>query len=357
MPQHPPFDHGRRGLLAAGGAWLFLAALRPQGARAQSAAAMRIGIIGAGRIGGTLGGLWVKAGHPVMLSSRHPEELKDLVASLGPLASAGTVAQAIAFGDALLIAVPYGALPQIGQDYGGALKGKVLLDACNAVASRDGSVADEVEQEGIGVVSQKYLSGARLVRAFNTMSYTIFAREANRPAPGWRSRSPATIPRRPGRGAAGRRCRLRPGGGRQAGRCPALPARRSGLRAGGERGGTQAEAVAGAMTAWRRWLRRAVPATPQELAAALVVLRLFLRAPGGLLRAAAPARPDGHRRRDAGAAVAVHRDLRDAAGRAAGLRRAGGAAAAGPVHPGRLPLLRRSISRCSGCCWRSASRR
>ena len=118
-----------------------------------------------------------------MLSSRHPEELKDLVASLGPLASAGTVAQAIAFSDALLIAVPYGALPPIGQDYGGALTGKVLLDACNAVASRDGSVADEVEQEGIGVVSQKYLSGARLVRAFNTLSYTIFAREANRPAP------------------------------------------------------------------------------------------------------------------------------------------------------------------------------
>ena len=183
MPQHHPFDRARRGLLAAGVAWLVLAALGPQGARAQPAAGMRIGIIGAGRIGGTIGGLWVKAGHPVMLSSRHPEELKDLVASLGPLASAGTVAQAIAFGDALFIAVPYGALPQIGQDHGAALKGKVLLDACNAVASRDGTVADEVEQEGIGVVSQKYLSGARLVRAFNTMSYTIFAREANRPAP------------------------------------------------------------------------------------------------------------------------------------------------------------------------------
>jgi predicted dinucleotide-binding enzyme len=183
MPQHHPFDRARRGLLAAGGSWLVLAALGPQGARAQPAAGMRIGIIGAGRIGGTIGGLWVKAGHPVMLSSRHPEELKDLVASLGPLASAGTVAQAIAFGDALFIAVPYGALPQIGQDHGAALKGKVLLDACNAVASRDGTVADEVEQEGIGVVSQKYLSGARLVRAFNTMSYTIFAREANRPAP------------------------------------------------------------------------------------------------------------------------------------------------------------------------------
>ncbi|WP_286561136.1 NADPH-dependent F420 reductase [Variovorax brevis] len=143
-----------------------------------------IGIIGSGRIGGTIGSLWVKSGHPVLFSSRHPEELKDLVAGLGPLAKAGTVAEAIAFGEALFIAVPYGALPQIGKDFSGSFKGKVMLDACNAVAGRDGSsVADEVEQEGIGVVSQKYLSGARLVRAFNTMSYTIFAREANRPDP------------------------------------------------------------------------------------------------------------------------------------------------------------------------------
>ncbi len=185
MLRHSHPDPLRRGLLAAGGLAVLLAALAPRGAAAQAAASgMRIGIIGAGRIGGTIGGLWVKAGHPVMLSSRHPEELKDLAASLGPLAKTGTVAEAIAFGDALFIAVPYGALPQIGKDYGAAMKGKVVLDACNAVAGRDGSaVADEVEQEGIGVVSQKYLGGARLVRAFNTMSYAIFAREAHRPPP------------------------------------------------------------------------------------------------------------------------------------------------------------------------------
>ncbi|MEJ8822824.1 NAD(P)-binding domain-containing protein [Variovorax humicola] len=185
MQRHPSsLGRVRRGLLAAAGAWAAILALKPHPASAQAAASRtRIGIIGAGRIGGAIGALWVKAGHPVMFSSRHPEELKDLAAGLGPLASAGTVAQAIAFGDALFIAVPYGALPQIGADYGRDLKGKVMLDACNAVASRDGSVADEVEQEGIGVVSQKYLSGARLVRAFNTMSYTIFTREANRPDP------------------------------------------------------------------------------------------------------------------------------------------------------------------------------
>ena len=52
-----------------------------------------------------------------------------------------------------------------------------------AVAARDGAVADEVEANGIGVTSQKYLPGTRLVRAFNTMSYKIFASEANRPDP------------------------------------------------------------------------------------------------------------------------------------------------------------------------------
>ena len=143
----------------------------------------KVGVIGSGHIGGTIGGLWVRAGHPVFFSSRHPEELKDLVTGLGALAQAGSVADAIEFGDVIFLAVPYGAIPQIGRDYGTALKGKILLDACNAVQSRDGDIAQEVERDGIGVTSQKYLPGTHLVRAFNTMSYTIFAREANRPDP------------------------------------------------------------------------------------------------------------------------------------------------------------------------------
>ncbi|MEO6748345.1 MAG: NAD(P)-binding domain-containing protein [Casimicrobiaceae bacterium] len=185
MAQHEPLSRRRRSLLVAGGALTVAVALRPRGVLAQTTggAKLRIGVIGSGHIGGTIGGLWVKAGHPVLFSSRHPDELKDMVAALGPLAQAGTVAQAIAFGDALFVAVPYGALRELGQDYGGALKGKIVLDAGNAVASRDGPIGDEVEQNGIGITSQKYLPGTRLVRAFNTMSYTIFAREAHRPDP------------------------------------------------------------------------------------------------------------------------------------------------------------------------------
>src|SRR5262249_34471731 len=131
------FDYSRRALLGASGTLALFAALRPLPIFAQASGnKLRIGIIGSGHIGGAIGGLWVKVGHPVLFSSRHPEELKNLVSGLGPLAQNGTVAQAIAFGDALFFAVPYGALPQLGRDYGGALQGKIVLDACNAVPAR-----------------------------------------------------------------------------------------------------------------------------------------------------------------------------------------------------------------------------
>jgi predicted dinucleotide-binding enzyme len=185
MLEHITVDRNRRALLVSAGALILQGVLQATAALGQTASRpkMKIGIIGAGHIGGTIGGLWAKAGHPVSFSSRHPEELQELVARLGPLARAGTVDEAIAFGDVVLIAVPYGALPQIGKDYGKSLAGKIVLDADNAVASRDGAIADEVEQNGIGITSQKYLPSARLVRAFNTLSFMIFEREANRPAP------------------------------------------------------------------------------------------------------------------------------------------------------------------------------
>ena len=76
------FDSSRRAVLGTivggTGALMLGAALWPARALAQSKSP--IGIIGSGNIGGTIGGLWVKAGHPVMFSSRHPEELKDLAA-------------------------------------------------------------------------------------------------------------------------------------------------------------------------------------------------------------------------------------------------------------------------------------
>src|SRR5580658_8107181 len=74
-------------------------------------APLKIAMIGAGRMGGALGTAFVKAGHPVMFSARHPEELKDLVAAAGPNARAGTVKEAAAFGDVVALVVPYSAMP------------------------------------------------------------------------------------------------------------------------------------------------------------------------------------------------------------------------------------------------------
>jgi hypothetical protein len=116
-----------------------------------------------------------------MFSSRHPEELASMVQGLGPLAKAGSVEEAVAFGDVIFIAVPYAAYPQIGKDYGSKISGKVVLDAGNAVARRDGEdLTKEAKEEGIGVTSAKYLPGAKIVRAFNSMGYKYFESQANR---------------------------------------------------------------------------------------------------------------------------------------------------------------------------------
>ncbi|QBY50450.1 MULTISPECIES: NADPH-dependent F420 reductase [Cupriavidus] len=181
------FNPERRRMLRTGAMAMVALSLPPLSACARKPAAAsdagpgRIGVIGSGRIGGTIGGLWVKAGHPVLFSSRHPEALKPLVDGLGPLARAGTVAEAIAFADVLFLATPYNALPQLSQENAGAWSGKIVLDATNAFAQRDGAIADEAQRNGIGITTAKYLRGARVVRAFNFMGATNFANEHHRP--------------------------------------------------------------------------------------------------------------------------------------------------------------------------------
>jgi predicted dinucleotide-binding enzyme len=148
---------------------------------AQSPAGMmKIGVVGSGKLGGTVGGLFAKAGHQVLFSSRHPDELKGLVEGLGANARAGSVAEAVAFGEAILLAVPYAALPQVGRDNAAGLKGKVVMDACNPIPGRDGDIVLEAVANGVGETSVKYLPGARLVRAFNSFGARSFASEAHR---------------------------------------------------------------------------------------------------------------------------------------------------------------------------------
>jgi predicted dinucleotide-binding enzyme len=162
-------------------ALLAFAAQRVPAAWAQASrggTAVKIGIVGSGKLGGAVGSRWVKVGHEVLFASRHPEELKALVEPLGPRARAGTVGEAVAFGEVILIAVPYGALPQIGRDHAAALSGKIVIDACNPIAARDGDIVQEAMANGIGPTSLKYLPGARLVRAFNPVGYRNFEGEA-----------------------------------------------------------------------------------------------------------------------------------------------------------------------------------
>jgi predicted dinucleotide-binding enzyme len=154
--------------------------LLPDRLGATPAGALRIGTIGAGNIGGAVGLEWAKAGHEILFSSRNPGELADLVRRAGPRARAGTPAEAAAFGDVVLIAVPYAALPQVGRDYASLMQGKVVIDCGNPYPGRDGPMANDALEKGTGVASAEYLPGVRLVRAFNAIGYRSVASEAHR---------------------------------------------------------------------------------------------------------------------------------------------------------------------------------
>jgi len=141
---------------------------------------MRIGIIGSGSMGGAVGMQWARAGHEILFSSRNPTDLVELVGEAGPRTRAGYPEEAAQFGEVVFIAVPYGALPQIGRDYSGMMRGKVVIDCTNPRADRDGPMADEAIAKGTGVASAEYLPGVRLVRAFNALSFQQVEREAHR---------------------------------------------------------------------------------------------------------------------------------------------------------------------------------
>lgn len=138
---------------------------------------MRIGIIGSGRIGGTVGRLWAQAGHDVVFSSRHPEELADLVAQVGHGARAGTIREATEFGDVVLLSVPWSGVAD-ALAAAGPLGGKILIDTTNQFASGG------LERLPNGMSAAEYNSqraaGARLVKAYNTLTAGFQAESAGR---------------------------------------------------------------------------------------------------------------------------------------------------------------------------------
>lgn len=150
-------------------------------AASKDAQSLKIGIIGTGNIGSALAAHWAKAGHELVLSSRHPEELKELARSLGPKVRVGTPKEAAAFGDVILVSVPYHATAQVGRDLAAELKGKIVLDTGNPYPFRDGKMAEDARQRGTGVTSPEFLPGTRLVRAFNAIGARSLVSKAHRP--------------------------------------------------------------------------------------------------------------------------------------------------------------------------------
>lgn len=131
---------------------------------------MRIGIIGAGKIGATAAALLVKSGHEVAISnSRGPDTLRGLVSELGPRAKAVTVEEAARFGDVVLISIQFGRYKGLPPQ---PFEGKIVIDANNYYPNRDGNFP-EIDQGKItsSELIASHLRGAKVIKAFNTIWY------------------------------------------------------------------------------------------------------------------------------------------------------------------------------------------
>lgn len=142
------------------------------GARADDG--QTIAMIGSGAMGSALGKLWAAAGYHVIFSSRHPDELDDVVAAAGHGAEAAPVGEAIERADIITLAVPYRAEPSIAEAHGDKMKGKVMVNVDNAQQHRDGDIAREAEAVGEAIYSARLFEGTRFIRAFNLKSAFSF---------------------------------------------------------------------------------------------------------------------------------------------------------------------------------------
>ena len=137
---------------------------------------MRIGIIGAGHIGGTLAARFVAAGHEVAVSnSRGPETLAGLVEGAQPM----TVGDAERFGEVVVVSIPLGRYREVPTD---AVEGKVVIDTNNYYPQRDGDIPElDDDSTTSSELLQTHLPGARVVKAFNAIVWTKL-RDDGRPA-------------------------------------------------------------------------------------------------------------------------------------------------------------------------------
>jgi len=144
---------------------------------------MKIGIIGSGRIGGNAGTLFARAGHEVLFSfSRDLAKLEALSAEAGNGARAGTPAEAARFGDVIMLSVPWAMIDEALQ-VAGPLDGKVLIDTTNQFGRDQGGNFGVLElPDGLSAAAYnaRRARGARLVKAYNTMTSGFQAEAAGR---------------------------------------------------------------------------------------------------------------------------------------------------------------------------------
>lgn len=129
---------------------------------------MRIGIIGAGRIGSTLARDFTAAGHEVVIAnSRGPQTLSGLVDELGSRVRAVTAEEAARFGEVVIVSIPFGRYRQLPS---ASLVGKTVIDTMNYDPERDGSYPElDNDRTTSSEMLQAYLGDARVVKTFNAM--------------------------------------------------------------------------------------------------------------------------------------------------------------------------------------------
>lgn len=133
---------------------------------------MKIGIIGSGKLGGTLAQHFTAVGHEVAVSNaRGPDSLRDLQSQLGDQAHASTIEEAEQFGDVVVISVPFKSYADFPAD---DLAGKIVIDATNYYPNRDGHFTeiDSDAQTSTEVLAGQLPAEARIVKAFNAMMWT-----------------------------------------------------------------------------------------------------------------------------------------------------------------------------------------
>ena len=147
-------------------------------AMAAQASADTIAIIGTGTVGTLLGPEWAKKGHTIIYGSRTPDsdKVKALVKAT-PKGSASTSQAAAAKAGIVLLAVPGGAAVDTAKGLGD-LKGKIIIDATNSLAMKDGKVMDPDSKESVAQQIQANAPGAFVVKAYNTMATVVMNNQA-----------------------------------------------------------------------------------------------------------------------------------------------------------------------------------